>query len=232
MPDLFDHPSGTKMVKLARVTIEKIAEGNELLKSGKASEDSLEMEPERNEDPKFKVRRGVFVTIKNYKGGELRGCIGFISPAPIWDAVQSAAALAAFEDPRFKPLERKDLEKVLIEVSIMTEPEAVQGSHRDDYRRSVKVGTDGIIVFNGDSSGLLLPQVPIEQGWDIDGYLDGICMKAGLPPEALDEDDTRLMKFQCQIFEEKTPGGAVIERKIPSKIGKKDNSKGSSQKRS
>jgi uncharacterized protein len=204
---------GTKLVKLARRTMEKLIEGNELSKKG-SDQGLVQISPEKPPGMEYKAKRGVFVTIKKFKDRSLRGCIGFISPTPIWDAVQSAAALAAFEDPRFPPLRKEELGNVVIEVSVMTEPSLLQGVCREEYASNIRIGKDGLIIFNQGSSGLLLPQVPLEEKWDTGQFLDALCLKAGMPASSLDDQNTKLMRFQCQVFEELTPDGKVSEKEL------------------
>jgi uncharacterized protein len=208
------------LVRLARMTIEKLIDVSEVSRIGQEGEGLLKVVPEKPPSAEFKVKRGVFVTIKNREDRSLRGCIGFISPTPLWDAVQSAAALAAFEDPRFPPLGKDEMDKVVLEVSVMSEPSMLAGSGRESYEADIHIGQDGLIIFNHSSSGLLLPQVPIEENWDAGEFLDALCMKAGLRPETLEEKDTKIMRFQCQVFEELSPNGKVVEKDMRPKMGK------------
>lgn len=145
-------------------------------------------------------KMGVFVTIK--KNGELRGCIGLPYPEKkLINAIESAAIGAAFEDPRFKPVEKNELKEIKIEISLLTPPEEIVSDPKD-YPKKIKCGKDGLIVINGYNAGLLLPQVATEYGWDEKEFLSQTCWKAGLPPDAWLEKGTKVYKFQAIIFNE------------------------------
>jgi uncharacterized protein (TIGR00296 family) len=158
---------------------------------------------------------GVFVTIsikKNHEK-ELRGCIGLPYPtSPLIEAVIQAAISAATEDPRFYPLDAKELDQVVFEVSVLTPPTTVETEKPTEYPNKIKVGKDGLIIEKGMYKGLLLPQVPVECGWNEKEFLCQCSVKAGLPPDCWLQQGTRVHKFQAIIFEELTPKGR-IERK-------------------
>lgn len=142
-----------------------------------------------------RAMRGVFVTLK--KGGSLRGCIGYVAGMkPLVLAVLDNSYNAAFRDPRFKPLSAGELKDVTIEISVLTEPQYI-GSVDE-----IEVGRDGLIVERGSNRGLLLPQVATEQGWDRETFLDQTCYKAGLPPGAWKDADTRMLRFRAEVFGE------------------------------
>jgi len=186
----------------------KKEEGEELLR---AAREAISHYFEFNEEPsilkgvdldKYQEARGVFVTLR--KERELRGCIGFPLPLyPLGKAVVKAAIAAAFDDPRFVPLTKEEFGEVELELSVLTVPEKIEVKDSSEYLEKIKVGRDGLIIKFGMNSGLLLPQVPEEQGWGIEEYLDGICMKAGLAPGTWKEKGISLEAFQAQIFEEK-----------------------------
>lgn len=164
---------------------------------------------------KFKDKRGVFVSIHSYPDHKLRGCIGF--PYPIWElgeAVQKAAISAAFKDPRFQPLKKQEMDKTIFEISLLTKPESIHVNNSKEYTKKIKIGEDGLIIIYGHMSGLLLPQVPVEYKWSVEKFLEQLCFKAGLETDILTNPDVKIYKFQCQIFEEKTPNGKVIEKNI------------------
>ncbi len=159
----------------------------------------------------FDQMNGIFVTLERYPSKELRGCIGFPKAiAPIRDSVAQAAIAAAFEDPRFYPVSAAELGKLTIEISVLSSPTVIEG--RPEKRmEAVKVGRDGLIIERGIYSGLLLPIVPVEQGWDEATFLSETCAKAGLHGDCWTLPDSRLYKFESQIFREETPGGRVVE---------------------
>jgi AmmeMemoRadiSam system protein B/AmmeMemoRadiSam system protein A len=145
-------------------------------------------------NPKFQSPKGVFVTLK--KRGELRGCIGFIEPvAPLSQAVIRAAIYAATEDPRFPPVERGELKDLQFELSVLTALKEISDPSL------VQVGRHGIVVSRGDQKGVLLPQVPTENGWDRDTFLREGCLKAGLPADAL-KTGARIFVFEAIVFHE------------------------------
>jgi MEMO1 family protein len=139
--------------------------------------------------------RGAFVTLK--RNGQLRGCIGSLSAwEPLAETVADMARSAALEDPRFIPVSEAELDELEYEISVLTTLQIME----DPY--SVRVGTDGLLIIGpGGRSGVLLPQVPVEQGWTEEDFLEGVCMKAGLPPQAY-MDDVVLYRFQAQIIGE------------------------------
>lgn len=151
---------------------------------------------------KYGEARGVFVTLR--KNGKLRGCIGFPLPVfPLGVAVVKSAVAAAFEDYRFPRLGREELGELEIEISVLSVPEVVKAKSPQEYLEKIKVGRDGLIIEYMGRSGLLLPQVPLEQGWGVGEYLGGLCMKAGLPPQAWKEEGAVIKSFSAQIFGEK-----------------------------
>jgi uncharacterized protein (TIGR00296 family) len=150
--------------------------------------------------PVFSRKRGVFVTLTT--AGCLRGCIGFPYPMlPLGEAIRDAALAAAKEDPRFPPVGRQELPGLRIEVTVLTVPEplCVPPERRPD---AIEVGRHGLIVRGHGRSGLLLPQVPCEYGWNSATFLDHTCMKAGLPQGCWRKGDVEIFTFEGQIFHE------------------------------
>jgi len=152
------------------------------------------------EVPKFQVKseklnelRGAFVTIN--KKGSLRGCIGHIKGVkPLYKSVEEMAAAAAFQDPRFPPVTKKELKDLDIEISVLTPFEQITDVNE------IEVGKHGLYMEKGFHSGLLLPQVATEYNWDRDTFLEHTCRKAGLPPDAWKEKDTKIYIFSADIF--------------------------------
>jgi AmmeMemoRadiSam system protein A len=136
-----------------------------------------------------------FVTIK--KRGELRGCIGKMDFArPLWENAIAAAVASALEDPRFPPLEAKELSEIRLEISVLEPPVPLTRSEDFDAQRH------GIIVEKGLRHALLLPKVAQEYGWGAEKTLETVCWKAGLPPQAWREPDARLQVFEAFDFGE------------------------------
>jgi len=144
-------------------------------------------------DPAFQNEQGVFVTLTKY--GQLRGCIGYPEPAlPLYQAVIHSAASAALQDPRFPPVAPAELDDLHIEISVLSMLQAAKPEE-------VEVGTHGLVIEQGRARGLLLPQVPVEWGWDHDEFLAHTCRKAGLPPDAW-RRGAGLFTFTAEVFTE------------------------------
>ncbi len=137
---------------------------------------------------------GVFVTLK--VAGKLRGCIGRLqSGDPIDETVAEMARSAAFSDPRFPPLSIEEFDEISIEISRLSEFFPVSAGE-------VQVGKHGLMLHLGHRSGLLLPQVPGEQGWNRDEFLTGLCRKSGLPDGSWAEPGAILEGFTAEVFGE------------------------------
>ena len=138
---------------------------------------------------------GAFVTIT--KAGDLRGCIGYTSPTkPLYLTVRDTAALAALRDPRFSPVAVAELPSLAYEVSVLSPLRRVTDVAH------IKVGEHGLIMKNGDSEGLLLPQVPVEQHWDRQTFLEQTCKKAGMNTNCWKDENTDIFSFTAVVFNE------------------------------
>lgn len=191
---------GTKAVQFARKILE------EYVKHDKSSSQNL--------GKSFKQKQGVFVTLHTFPQHELRGCIGI--PLPIMtlqDAIIESAQ-SVTRDPRFKLLSEKELDAIIVEITILTKPELIKVKQPQEYPAQIHLGQDGLIVELSFYKGLLLPQVPIEQGWNEEEFLSHTCIKAGLPPDAWFEKTIKIFKFQGQIFTEIKPHGSVKETQL------------------
>ena len=145
---------------------------------------------------------GAFVTIWKAQAGErqLRGCIGrILSDAPLSETVAQMAAEAATRDPRFPPVTPAELPQLMLEVSVLSVP--VEATAEE-----VVPGKHGIILRRGPRTGLLLPQVASERGWDRETFLDHGCVKAGLKPGCWREELTTLSVFTATVFDEASVG--------------------------
>jgi AmmeMemoRadiSam system protein A len=141
----------------------------------------------------LKENRGAFVTLQ--KRGQLRGCIGYIEGhGPLHNTIKEMAEAAAFRDPRFSPVKEKELPELDIEISVLTPLKRIKDVNE------IQVGTHGIYIKKGWSSGLLLPQVATEYGWDRQTFLEHTCQKAGLPPAGWKEKDAEIYIFSADIF--------------------------------
>jgi AmmeMemoRadiSam system protein A len=191
MPDTdkLTDKEGKFLLSVARKTIEKRLFGGE----EKNSED-------KDLSEKFSERRGTFVTLTIHKG--LRGCIGHIIPQEtLLEGVQINAINAAFQDPRFPPITKKEWDNVRIEVSILTEPKELEYADSEDLLKSLRSGVDGVILKKGYRQATFLPQV-WEQLPDKEEFLMHLCMKAGLDEFAWRDEKLEVSVYQVQAFEE------------------------------
>ena len=164
---------------------------------------TIEHKLKEKETPDFKIdsetlkeNRGAFVTLE--KDGHLRGCIGYIQAIkPLHLTIQEMALQAAFSDPRFPPVSEDELDKLHIEISVLTPLRRISNVEE------IQVGRDGIYIKKGFNSGLLLPQVATDYGWDRNTFLEQTCYKAGLPPNAWKEKTCEIYIFSADIFGEK-----------------------------
>jgi len=186
MPELLTHAQQNTLLHLARDAIRIY------LETGKNKK-------VREKEAPFSTPRGAFVTLK--KGDKLRGCIGrIIADQPLDRVVIEMAVAAATQDYRFSPISSEDLSDINIEISVLSPPKAAADPSQ------IRVGRDGIIVSQGGRSGVLLPQVPVEWGWDRETYLNHGCLKAGLDETAW-KRGARIETFTAQVFSETAPGG-------------------------
>ncbi len=138
-------------------------------------------------------RRGAFTTL--HLAGALRGCIGYVLPSQsLYATVAETARAAALDDPRFAPVTPAESPNLKIEISVLSLPYLIRPE-------DVLVGQHGLIVTQGNRRGLLLPQVPIEWGWDQETFLAQACLKAGLPADAW-QHDSQLQAFTAEVFGE------------------------------
>lgn len=188
---------GKELITLARETIKNSLED----KRTKADE-SLKK--------KYNEKMGCFVTLTI--GGKLRGCIGYPEPIlPLYDAIIDSANNAAFSDPRFPALSKREFEKIEIEVSVLTVPELIKGEP-SSYPSQIKIGRDGLIIRGPYGSGLLLPQVFTEYNCNPEKALEMTCQKAMLDYDAWKDKKNKVYKFSAIIFSEEN--GKVVQKKI------------------
>ncbi|MDA3864323.1 MAG: AmmeMemoRadiSam system protein A [Deltaproteobacteria bacterium] len=175
------HDEKFELLKIARKTIAQKLEGND-----------FQVKPDSEN---LNKKAGVFVTLK--KSGQLRGCIGnFSDDEKIYQNVQKMAISAAFDDPRFNQLQTDELKEIQIEVSVLSGLKPIKAEE-------IEIGKHGLQLSAGFHRGVLLPQVPVEWGWDKEEYLNNLCLKAGLPQESWKEKGVMLQAFTAQVFSEK-----------------------------
>lgn len=139
---------------------------------------------------------GAFVTLTRH--GKLRGCIGYMtSSEPLIKSIKELARASAFSDPRFPPVKIGELPDLRIEISVLSPLKKIS------TLEEIRVGEHGIYMKRGYASGVLLPQVAVEQGWDRDTFLTHTCYKAGLPGTCFRDPQTEISLFSALIFKEK-----------------------------
>jgi AmmeMemoRadiSam system protein B/AmmeMemoRadiSam system protein A len=180
-PPALDHARQQQLLSLARTAIAGYLQAGHM--------------PEyRTDDPDLNRRSAAFVTLK--QGDELRGCIGHLqADMPLYQRVQDMAVAAATSDPRFPSLTAEELDAVTIEISVLSPPRRVTDVQQ------IEVGVHGLVILSGGRQAVLLPQVPVEQGWDRQEFLDNLCLKAGLFPNCWNESAT-LYTFTAVVFGE------------------------------
>jgi AmmeMemoRadiSam system protein A len=142
---------------------------------------------------------GAFVTL--HERGELRGCIGnIVATQPLYLTVRDMAIASAFEDPRFPSLKEDELKDIDIEISVLSEPQKINDPN------IIEMGKHGVIVRSGFRSGVFLPQVATETGWDRDTFMSNLCShKAGLPADAWKKKGVDIYIFTAEVFSENLP---------------------------
>ena len=195
---------GELAVRLARRTIETLLRERKKLRPPSPPE----------VPPLFKERAGCFTTLHTHPERELRGCIGIPGPEyPLSQAIVESA-VSVTEDPRFPRLAPHELDRVIVEVSVLTPPEEIKWRLPKDLLDQIRIGNDGLIIRRNGFSGLFLPQVPVEQGWDVEEYLINLCFKAGLYADEWARDGSRIYRFQSEIFGEEMPMGDVKRHRL------------------
>jgi AmmeMemoRadiSam system protein A len=154
--------------------------------------------PGKVSSPVLDEFRGAFVSL--HRRGQLRGCIGYIEAVkPLLQTVMEMAPAAAFQDPRFRPLQADELADLEIEISVLTPMRLVKSTDEID------VGKHGLYIIKGHNRGLLLPQVASQYHWDRQTFLEQTCHKAGLPSNAWEDAGTQIFIFRAEIFADHPP---------------------------
>jgi len=180
-----------ELLTLARKSVEHMVTTKEAYEPPASAREAL------NQDA-LNQERGAFVTLK--KAGVLRGCIGYTSARkPLYMTVRDTATLAAFRDPRFQPVTADELPQLSYEISVLSP------LRRAVNIEQIQIGQHGLLMMNGTSEGLLLPQVPVEQGWDRQKFLEQTCVKAGMNPACWKDEDTDIFLFTAVVFGEHEP---------------------------
>jgi AmmeMemoRadiSam system protein A len=185
-PFSLSEPEKSELLALARKSVESVV-----------GKDELYMPP-ASADATLNQERGAFVTLTI--SGALRGCIGYTSAVkPLYLTVRDTATHAALHDPRFTPVTSAELPSLAYEISVLSPLRRVTDIQQ------IRVGEHGLLMKNGDSEGLLLPQVPVEQKWDRQTFLEQTCRKAGMDSGCWKDDDTDIFAFTAVVFHEQKP---------------------------
>ena len=185
-PFSLSEPEKSELLALARKSVEYVVQNK------------YAYEPPASASATLNQERGAFTTLK--ESGELRGCIGYTSAAkPLYITVRDTATLAAMQDPRFPRVTAAELPKLEYEISVLSPMRRVT-----DVQKII-VGQHGLLMKNGDSEGILLPQVPVEQRWDRHTFLEQTCAKAGMHTDCWMDDDTDIFSFTAVVFGEHKP---------------------------
>ena len=165
-------------------------------------------EPSAGASEVMNQERGAFVTLR--KSGELRGCIGYTSAVkPLYLAVRDTATLAALRDTRFPPVSASELPQLDYEVSVLSPFRRVLDV------RQIKVGQHGLLMKNGVYEGILLPQVPVDERWDRQRFLEETCAKAGMRSGCWKDENTDIFMFTAVVFGEKRAQPITPETSLP-----------------
>lgn len=155
--------------------------------------------PEAPDEGLLGEPRALFVSL--HQGGMLRGCIGTLRPVDtLGRSVVSMAESASQRDPRFPPVGPEELAALEVEISVLTPFEEVPRREGRLELEAIVPGRDGLYVSGRGSSGLLLPQVAVEYGWDRETFLAHTCQKARLPEDAWKDPDVRVQRFRAEVF--------------------------------
>lgn len=189
MSDQLTDQEGHYLLSVARKTIEQ-----------RLFNKSEQEKAEAVQSSKFSEQRGTFVTLTS--NNNLRGCIGHIVPQEtLFEGIQVNAINAAFHDPRFPPLSKREWDRVKIEISVLTDPKPLPYTDANDLLNKLRSGVDGVIIKKDYYQATFLPQV-WDQLPDKKEFLTHLCMKAGLAGDAWKKEKLEVSIYQVQAFEE------------------------------
>jgi AmmeMemoRadiSam system protein A len=186
-PPEFSEEERDVLLRLARRAIDSAIDGSE-----------LDLHPP---NPHLAEVRGAFCTLHLHD--KLRGCIGYVIPThSLYRTVAETARAAAFDDPRFRSVTAEETPDLKVEISVLSVLRPIRPEE-------VQVGVHGLVITQGGRRGLLLPQVPVEWGWDRDTFLAQTCLKAGLPSDAW-QQGAELQAFTAEVFSDADVGNAGL----------------------
>jgi AmmeMemoRadiSam system protein A len=183
MEGLLNHTQKKELINIARKTL------NQYIKKGETYQPEVD-------DLELKKDMGAFVTLR--KNGNLRGCIGnIIAKSPLYIGVRDMAIAASTQDPRFPPVDESELDSINLEISVLSPLEKI------DNPDKIILGKHGVLVRKGLRSGVFLPQVADETGWNKEEFMNNLCVhKAGLEPTCWKTGDCDIFIFSAEVFEE------------------------------
>ncbi|AFZ70297.1 uncharacterized protein, PH0010 family [Caldisphaera lagunensis DSM 15908] len=204
-PDEINDELGKLLVNISRQSVEYYFKNKKVMELPK-------------DLPEILYRPGAaFTTIETYYSKEqhsLRGCIGFIEPIkPLIKTVIDVSIEAAFNDPRFEPMNPEELDTVTFEVSVLSKLEEAP-KDKEGRINFIVIGRDGLVVERGYYRGLLLPQVPVENLWDKETFLSETCLKAGLWPDCWLDPKTKVYRYRAMAWKEVEPKGNIVRRDL------------------
>ncbi len=184
-------PEKDALLKIARKSVETAVREGKPYNCSSGGSAALEQE------------RGAFVTLTEH--GDLRGCIGYVSPfKPLYITVRDVAMLAALRDSRFRPVTAAELGGLQYEISVLSPLRRVGNI------QEIRIGRHGLLIRDPNHEGLLLPQVASDEHWDRATFLEQVCYKAGLGPRAWQDPAADLFRFTALVFGDRRPVSAFI----------------------
>jgi AmmeMemoRadiSam system protein A len=176
----------SELLSLARKSVEYVIQYNKAY------------EPPASRSAALTQERGAFVTLR--ENGALRGCVGYTSASkPLYLTVRDTATLAALRDSRFPPVSAAELPRLEYEISVLSPLRRVTDVEQ------IRIGEHGLLMKNGANEGLLLPQVPVEEKWDRQTFLEQSCAKARMRSDCWKDEDTDIFSFTAIVFGEDKP---------------------------
>jgi AmmeMemoRadiSam system protein B/AmmeMemoRadiSam system protein A len=172
-----------RLLEIARQSLETYMEKGEMIKV-------------EEESPMLNKQMGAFVTLK--KHDQLRGCIGVFEPQiPLYQVVAETVLSSAFNDHRFTPVVKEELNELEYEISVLSPLKKVNSWE------NIEIGKHGVKIVKGLKSGVFLPQVATENNWNLETFMNTLCeQKAGLPADCWKDSDTEIYVFTAQVFGE------------------------------
>lgn len=154
----------------------------------------------------FYNRTGAIVRLEStYGRGGLRGCAGeHDGTDQLGHAIVDAAIAAASEDSCGSEVGPAELQNLTVSVCIVRDLVSTE-----DPVAEIELGRHGVVITHDGESTWLYPTVPVENGWTAAEYLERICRKAGLAPDAWADDDVTVELFEYAVFREREPEGSI-----------------------